>query len=56
MQKIGYYRKSGELFLQNINLEKLGDYYGTPTFVYDSNLKFREVVSGCYMGKWKKVA
>ena len=38
MQKIGYYRKSGELFLQNINLKKLVDYYGTPTFVYDSNL------------------
>ena len=38
MQKIGYYRKSGELFLQNINLKKLADQYGTPTFVYDSNL------------------
>ena len=38
MQKIGYYRKSGELFLQSINLKKLVDYYGTPTFVYDSNL------------------
>ena len=38
MQKIGYYRKSGELFLQNINLKKLVNYYGTPTFVYDSNL------------------
>ena len=37
MQKIGYYRKSGELFLQNINLKKLVDYYGTPTFIYDSN-------------------
>ena len=38
MQKIGYYRKSGELFLQNLNLKKLVDHYGTPTFVYDSNL------------------
>ena len=38
MQKLGYYRKSGELFLQNKNLKKLVDYYGTPTFVYDSNL------------------
>ena len=38
MQKIGYYRKSGELFLQNLSLKKLVDHYGTPTFVYDSNL------------------
>ena len=38
MQKIGYYRKSGELFLQNLSLKKLVDQYGTPTFVYDSNL------------------
>ena len=38
MQKIGYYRKSGELFLQNLSLKKLADHYGTPTFVYDSNL------------------
>ncbi len=38
MQKIGYYRKSGELFLQNISLKKLADDHGTPTFVYDSNL------------------
>ena len=38
MQKIGYYRKSGELFLQNLSLKKLADQYGTPTFVYDSNL------------------
>ncbi len=38
MQKIGYYRKSGELFLQNISLKKLVDHYETPTFVYDSNL------------------
>ena len=38
MKKIGYYRESGELFLQNISLKKLADYYGTPTFVYDSNL------------------
>ena len=38
MEKIGYYRKSGELFLQNINLKKLVDNYGTPLFVYDSNL------------------
>ena len=38
MQKIGYYRKSGELFLQNISLKKLADDYGTPTFIYDSNL------------------
>ena len=38
MQKIGYYRKSGELFLQNLSLKKLVDRYKTPTFVYDSNL------------------
>ena len=38
MQKIGYYRKSGELFLQNLSLKKLVDRYQTPTFVYDSNL------------------
>ncbi len=38
MQKFGYYRKSGELFLQNLSLKKLVDYYETPTFVYDSNL------------------
>ena len=38
MQKIGYYRKSGELFLQNLSLKKLVDRYETPTFVYDSNL------------------
>ena len=38
MQRIGYYRKSGELFLQNISLKKLADDYGTPTFIYDSNL------------------
>ena len=38
MQKIGYYRKSGELFLQNKSLKKLADDYGTPTFIYDSNL------------------
>ena len=38
MQKIGYYRKSGELFLQNLSLKKFADHYGTPTFVYDSNL------------------
>ncbi len=38
MQKIGYYRKSGELFLQNLSLKKLVDHYETPTFVYDSNL------------------
>lgn len=38
MQKTGYYRKSGELFLQNLSLKKLVDHYGTPTFVYDSNL------------------
>ena len=38
MEKIGYYRKSGELFLQNLSLKKLADHYGTPTFVYDSNL------------------
>ncbi len=38
MQKIGYYRKSGELFLQNLSLKKLVDHYGTPTFIYDSNL------------------
>ncbi len=37
MQKTGYYRKSGELFLQNISLKKLANTYGTPTFVYDSN-------------------
>ena len=37
MQRIGYYRKSGELFLQNINLKKMADHYGTPTFIYDSN-------------------
>ena len=38
MQKTGYYRKSGELFLQNLSLKKLVDHYETPTFVYDSNL------------------
>ena len=38
MQKLGYYRKSGELFLQNLSLKKLADQYGTPTFVYDSDL------------------
>ena len=38
MRKIGYYRKSGELFLQNLSLKKLVDRYETPTFVYDSNL------------------
>ncbi len=38
MKKIGYYRKSGELFLQNISLGELANNYGTPTFVYDSNL------------------
>ena len=38
MQRIGYYRKSGELFLQNISLKKLANQYGTPTFIYDSNL------------------
>ena len=38
MQKTGYYRKSGELFLQNLSLKKLVDRYKTPTFVYDSNL------------------
>ena len=38
MQKTGYYRKSGELFLQNLSLKKLVDHYKTPTFVYDSNL------------------
>ena len=38
MQKIGYYRKSGELFLQNVSLKKLANQYGTPTFIYDSNL------------------
>ena len=38
MRRIGYYRKSGELFLQNISLKKLADHYGTPTFIYDSNL------------------
>ena len=38
MEKIGYYRKSGELFLQNLSLKKLVDHYETPTFVYDSNL------------------
>ncbi len=38
MQKIGYYRKSGELFLQNVSLKRLVDFYGTPTFIYDSNL------------------
>ena len=38
MEKIGYYRKSGELFLQNLSLKKLVDRYETPTFVYDSNL------------------
>ena len=38
MQKIGYYRKSGELFLQNLSLKKLVDHYETPTFIYDSNL------------------
>ena len=38
MQKTGYYRKSGELFLQNLSLKKLVDRYETPTFVYDSNL------------------
>ncbi|MDC3063283.1 diaminopimelate decarboxylase [Alphaproteobacteria bacterium] len=38
MQRIGYYRKSGELFLQNKSLIKLADHYGTPTFIYDSNL------------------
>ena len=38
MQKNGYYRKSGELFLQNLSLKKLVDRYETPTFVYDSNL------------------
>ena len=38
MQKIGYYRKSGELFLQNLSLKKLVDHYKTPTFIYDSNL------------------
>ena len=38
MQKTGYYRKSGELFLQNLSLKKLVDHYDTPTFVYDSNL------------------
>ena len=38
MQKTGYYRKSGELFVQNLSLKKLVDHYETPTFVYDSNL------------------
>ena len=38
MQKIGYYRKSGELFLQNLSLKKLINRFETPTFVYDSNL------------------
>jgi len=38
MQKTGYYRKSGELFLQNLSLKKLVDHYETPTFIYDSNL------------------
>mgnify|MGYP001217001390 CR=1 FL=1 len=38
MKRIGYYRKSDKLFIQNISLQKLVDYYGTPTFVYDSNL------------------
>ena len=38
MNKIGYYRKSGELFLQNISLKRLANQYGTPTFIYDSNL------------------
>ena len=38
MQKIGYYRKSGELFLQNKSLKNLANQYGTPTFIYDSNL------------------
>ena len=38
MQKIGYYRKSGELFLQNVSLKKLANQYGTPTFIYDANL------------------
>lgn len=38
MQKTGYYRKSGELFLQNLSLKKLVDHYKTPIFVYDSNL------------------
>ena len=38
MQRIGYYRKSGELFLQNLRLKALADQFGTPTFVYDSNL------------------
>lgn len=38
MQKTGYYRKSGELFLQNLSLKKLVDRYETPTFIYDSNL------------------
>ncbi len=37
MQKTGYYRKSGELFVQDISLKKLADHYGTPTFIYDSN-------------------
>ena len=44
MQKIGYYRKSGELFLQNLSLKKLVDHYGTPTFVYDSNLNSEEII------------
>ena len=35
MKKTGYYRKSGELFLQNLSLKKLVDRYETPTFVYD---------------------
>ena len=43
MQKIGYYRKSGELFLQNLSLKKLADIYGTPTFIYDSNLIKKEI-------------
>ena len=38
MQKFGYYRKSGELFLQNLSLKKLVDRHETPTFIYDSNL------------------
>ena len=47
MQKTGYYRKSGELFLQNLSLKKLVDHYETPTFIYDSNL----IKSSLYMLK-----
>ena len=36
--KTGFYRKSGELFLQDINLKEIIEIYKTPLFVYDTNL------------------